>query len=58
MATNKKKTQKIDEFEMANKYAPKNPAKSRLGKSIIVILCAGMIILPLVALIIALCTRG
>lgn len=55
---NVKKVEKThDEYEAAKKYAPKNPAKTTWGKTVIVLLCAGMVLLPLIAVIIALINK-
>ena len=54
MANNKNKKKTVNEVEAASKYAPKNPAKTPVGRIVIIVLCAAMVILPLVALIISL----
>lgn len=57
MANNKNKKKTANEVEIASKYAPKNPAKTPVGRIVIIVLCAAMVILPLVALIISLCLK-
>lgn len=56
MSNNKKvhTRKKSDELVYAEKYAPKSPNKTKWGRVVIVILCAAMVVVPLIACICAL----